>query len=206
MCAQVVLLKDGGLVEGSVDFIEEVEGSLSPDDETAEMSSRSELEKVQPPDVDELNTGQIAEGLDDTVVLIVNNKRATALTMPAVPELSLSSAQFTGVGDLDNIGVGVEGFEEGDGLLGLGERFSGSIDDERNFLDLLDAVTTGENEGREGGGGKGGDNGEAALVLVHLDVPFAPGLGGGEHASSTAHVTEGGLKIWVQKHQDSILL
>jgi hypothetical protein len=31
------------------------------------------------------------------------------------------------------------------------------------------------------------------LALVHLDVPLAPDLGGSEHATGTAHVTEGGL-------------
>ena len=31
------------------------------------------------------------------------------------------------------------------------------------------------------------------LALVDLDVPLAPDLGGSEHATGTAHVTEGGL-------------
>lgn len=31
------------------------------------------------------------------------------------------------------------------------------------------------------------------LALVDLDVPLAPDLGRGEHATGTAHVTEGGL-------------
>lgn len=31
------------------------------------------------------------------------------------------------------------------------------------------------------------------LALAELDVPLAPGLGGGEHAAGATHVTERGL-------------
>ena len=112
------------------------------------MSSGGKLEEVQSPDVDELNTGQVAEGLDDTVVLVVDNKRATALTMPAVPEIYLSSAKLARVGDLDNIGVSVEGIEEGNSLLGFGERLGRYVNDEGDLLDFLDAVTKGKDKRR----------------------------------------------------------
>jgi hypothetical protein len=151
------------------------------------MATRSELEGIQSPHVDELNAGQVAESLDNAVVLVVDNKGTAALTMSAVPELSFAS-------DLDDVGVRVEALEESDGLLCLGERLGGILNNERNFLDVLDAVATGEDQGGQGRGSESRDNGEAALVLVHLDVPFAPGLGGGEHTSTTAHVTESSLK------------
>lgn len=35
--------------------------------------------------------------------------------------------------------------------------------------------------------------GNVLLALVNLDVPLPPDLGGGEHATGTAHVTEGSL-------------
>ena len=54
---QVITLEDGSLVEGTVDFIQESESTLGPDDESAEVTTRGELEEVQPPDVDDLNTG-----------------------------------------------------------------------------------------------------------------------------------------------------
>lgn len=190
---EVVLLVDGSLVEGAEDIIEEGEGTLGPDDETAEVSSGSELEEVEAADVDELNTGKVAEGLDDTVVLVVDNEGATALAVATVPELALSSTDLAGVGDLDNIGVGLQGLEEGDSLLGLGESLDLGSDNEGNLLDLLDAVATSENEGRQSRSSESGDDGESALVLVDLDVPLAPGLGGGEHATTPAHVTEGSL-------------
>jgi len=87
----------------------------------------------------------------------------------------------------------MKGLEEGHGLLGLGERLCNRSNNQGDLLDLLDAVTMGEDKQRRGRSGKGRDNGEAALVLVHLDVPFAPSFGGCEHATSTAHVTNSSL-------------
>jgi hypothetical protein len=184
----------GRLLECTINFIKQTEGTLSPDNEAAEMATRSELKEIQSPHVDELNAGQVAESLDNAVVLVIDNKGTTALTMSAVPELSFASTEFTRVGDLDDVGVRVEALEESDGLLCLGERLGGIFNNERNFLDVLDAVATGKDQGGQGRGSESRDNGEAALVLVHLDVPFAPGLGGGEHTSTAAHVAEGSLK------------
>jgi hypothetical protein len=190
---EVILLVRRGLVEGSEDFVKETESTLSPDDETTKVATGSELENVQPPDVDDLNTWQVTERLDDSVILIVDNERTTALTMSTVPELPLSGTEFTRVGNLDNIGVSLEGLEEGDGILGLLGSLNRRRDYKGNFLNLLNTVATSENKGRDGGSSQGRNNSKTALVLIDLDVPLTPGFGGGEHATTTAHVTEGGL-------------
>jgi hypothetical protein len=51
------------------------------------------------------------------------------------------------------------------------------------------------NEGELGdsGGSEGRCNGVSLLGLVNLLVPLSPGLKWGEHATLTAHVTEGTL-------------
>ena len=134
----------GRLVEGTVDFVKDLEGTLSPDDEATKVSARRELEDVQAPDVDDLDTRDVAEGLDDTVILIVDNKRTTALAVTAVPELALTGAELARVGDLDDVGVRVQGLEERDSLLGLREGLDGGVDNEGNFGDGRDLVTTGE--------------------------------------------------------------
>ena len=188
-----VLLVDRGLVEGAEDLIQEAEGTLRPDDETAEVTTGRELKKVETLDVDDLNTREVAERLDDAVVLVVHDERTAALAVTAVPELALARAELARVGNLDDVGVRLKGLEERDSLLRLLERLDGRRDNEGDLLDLLDAVAAGENERRERGRSEGGDGGEAALALVHLDVPLAPGLGGREHATATAHVTERGL-------------
>jgi len=186
----IVLLVDSDLVECAVNFIKEGKRTLCPDNEPTKVTTRSKLEKVESPDVHELNTGEVTECLDDTVVLVVNNKGTTALTVPTVPELALAGTQLAGVGDLDDVDVCVERFEEGDSFFCLLEGLGSRGDDEGDFLDLLDAVATGKDEGGDCGRGESGDGGETALVLVDLDVPFAPGLGGRKHTSATAHVSE----------------
>jgi hypothetical protein len=57
----------------------------------------------------------------------------------------------------------------------------------------LDSVTSGHDEGGDGGGSDGGYGGISFFVEVDLDVPLAPGLGGSETTATTAHVAEGSL-------------
>jgi hypothetical protein len=191
----VVLLDGRDLVEGTEDLIKSGESTLSPDYESTKVTTRSELEEVEPLDVNELYTRDVAESLHDTLILAVNNERSTALTVPAVPHLALASTELAGVGNFDNVGVSLERLQESDSLLGLGERLGGARNDERNFLDLFDTVATSEDEGGKGRGGEGRDDSEAALVPVNFDVPLAPGFCGSKHAPATAHVTEGSLEI-----------
>jgi hypothetical protein len=190
---EVVLLEGSGLVKGTVNLVEETESSLGPDDESTEVTSGGELEEVESSDVDELDSGNVSESLGDTVVLVVDDEGSSSLTVSASTHLSLSGSGLPRVGDLDDVVVSLGSLQEGDGLLGLGVGLSGVGDDEGDLLDLLDSVSSGENERWEGGGGESRDDGESLLVLVHLDVPLSPDLGGGEHSSTSAHVSEGGL-------------
>ena len=58
---------------------------------------------------------------------------------------------------------------------------------------LIDLVAAGHDQRGQGRGGQGGSDRVALLGDVDLAVPLAPDLGRGEHASSTAHVSEGSL-------------
>ena len=190
---EVILLKGGSLVEGSEDLVEEAESSLGPDNESSEVSSGGELEEIEPSNVNELDSGDVSESLDDSVVLVVDDQGSSSHSVPSSSHLSLSSSDLPGVGDLDDVGVSLGSLEESDGLLGLGVGLGGVGDDEGDLLDLLDSVSSSENERGEGRGGESRDDGESLLVLVDLDVPLPPDLGGSEHSSTSAHVSEGGL-------------
>lgn len=189
----VVLLEGRGLAVGTVDLVQKSESTLGPDDEATHVSTGSELQQVEGADVGELNTGDVAESLDDTVVLGVDDEGTAALAVTTVTHLTDTSTELAGVGDLDDISVGVDGLEEGDGSLGLGQRLDTVSNNEGNLLDLLNSVTTGQDQGGEGRGSQSRGGSETLLVLVGLDVPLAPDLGRGEHATTTAHVTESGL-------------
>lgn len=66
-------------------------------------------------------------------------------------------------------------------------------EDEWDLRDLFDSVSSGQDQRSGSASGESGDNSESSLVLVDLSVPSAVGLGGREHTSSTAHVTESSL-------------
>lgn len=191
--AQVVLLEESRLLECTKDLVKAGKGTLGPDDKTTEVTTRRKLEEVQAGDADDLDTGQVPEGLSDPIVLIEDDQRTTALPVTPVPHLSLARTELTRVGDLDDVGIRTEGPEESDGLLCLLVALRGVGDDEGDLFDLLDAVTTGEDKRRESRGCEGRDDSEATLVLIDLYVPAAPDLCRGEHATAAAHVTEGSL-------------
>jgi hypothetical protein len=189
----IVLLQGSRGFVGTVEFIQESKSRLSPDDETTQVSTRSQLEQVQTTDVDQFKTGQVAEGLDETVVFVIDHKRTTALTVATVTELTLTSTELAGVGDLDNVRVGVEGLQEGNGFLGLGQLFSRVVNNKRDFLNLFDTVTTGHDQRGKSRSSQSGSSSETLLVQVGLDLPLSPGLGRSKHTTTTTHVTESGL-------------
>ena len=182
---------EAGLV--LVDGVEGFEGALGEDDEATHVASRGELEEVEARHVLELHTREVAEGAGDAVVFVVDNKRTAALGEAAVAHLAAAGAGGAGVADVFDVLVSADGSAQGVGGGGLGDALDGVGDDQGDLGDAGHAVTTGQDEGGDSGSSKSRSNGVAALVLVDLLVPLAPGLGGSEHASTTAHVTEGTL-------------
>lgn len=192
-----VLLQGRSLSGAAVDLIKSLESGRRPDDETAQVTTRSKLEEVEGEDGRGLNTGDVAEGLDDVLAIglrVVDDEGTTALAVTATTELTVTGAQLAGLLDLLQIGTSTNTLQESDGSLGLSKTLEGlGLDNERNLRDLLDAVAAGEEESSDGGGGKRRSNGEALLSEVDLLLPSAPDLGGGEHATGTTLVTEGSL-------------
>jgi len=119
--SHIVLLVIRDLVEGAKDFVENLEGTLSPDDETTNVTTGGKLKEIEPLDIDKFDSWNVSESFHNTLVLVIYNEGATALTMPTIPEFSFPSAKFTGVGDFDNISMSFQRLQEGDCLLSLGE-------------------------------------------------------------------------------------
>jgi len=134
----------------SVDLVKGVEGGIGPDDETSEVSTRSELEEVKGLDGGSLNTGDVAESLDKGICIgslrVEDDEGPTALPVAAVSELTLTSTELLGLGDLEDIWVSTEGLEKSNSLTGLGDTSAGAGENARELWDLLDAVTTGKDE------------------------------------------------------------
>lgn len=185
------------------------------------MATGGELEEVEGEDGRGLDTGDVAEGLDEVLAVglgVVDNQGSAALAEAAVTELTLTSAHLAGLLDLDEIGTGTDSLEEGDGGLGLVQGLNGlGLNDEGNLGDVGDTVTAGEEQSgggrssQSGGGSETTVNGRfissfafsrrsirsigfnIPLANVDLLVPLAPDLGRGEHTTGTTLVTEGSL-------------
>lgn len=193
-----VLLESRGSGGGTVDLVESLESGGGPDDEATDVATGGELEEVEGEDGGCLDTGDVAEGLDEVLAVglgVVDNQRTAALAEAAVTELTLTGTHLLGLLDLDELVTGTEGLEEGDGGLGLGQSTTEGLglNNEGNLGDLGDAVATGEQEGGDGRGSQSRGGSKALLVQVDLLVPLAPHLGGSEHTTGTALVTEGSL-------------
>lgn len=217
---EVIPLESRGAGGGAVDLVESLEGRGGPDDEATEVATGGELEEVEGEDGRGLDTGDVAEGLDEVLAVglgVVDNEGSAALAEATVTELTLTGAHLAGLLDLDEIGSGTDSLEEGDGGLGLVQGLNSlGLNDEGNLGDVGDTVTAGEEQSggsrsSQSGGGSETTVGAGSLVppfsrrsirrigfhipLANVDllVPLAPDLGRGEHTTGTALVTEGSL-------------
>jgi hypothetical protein len=190
---QIIFLMYCGLVESAKDLVKQSKCALGPYDEATDVTTRCELKEVEATDVDHLHTRQIAERFDNATVLIVDDEGAAALAVTAIAHLSLTRTKLARVGYLYDVAVRTKGLEKCNSLLCLLERFRTISNDKGDLFNLLDAMAASENERRKCRGGKGRNRSKTTLVLIHLDVPSAPGLSGSEHPTTTAHVTERGL-------------
>merc|ERR1711907_711256 len=167
--------------------------TLGEHHEAAEVTARGKLEEVQAVHRAHLNTGKVAEGLADTVVVGIHHQGATALHMATVAHLALARADLAGRLGLLNILERTNLLEELDSLLGLVNGLDRVVNNEGALCHLTDAVTTGHHKRGQCRCSESRADSVPALVYVDLAVPLAPGLGWVEHAPSTAHVTEGSL-------------
>jgi hypothetical protein len=182
-----------------VNRVELLDGSRSPNDKAAEVATGSKLEEVESIDRARLDTGDVAEALDEILAIglgAVDDEGTTALAVAAAPELALTGTDLLGALDLLDIRASTNSLQEAESSGGLGDGLTsdgGGVDDQGNLGDGRDLVAASHQEGSHSGSGKSRGSSEALLALVDLDVPLAPDLGGGEHAAGTAHVTESGL-------------
>jgi hypothetical protein len=90
----------------------------------------------------------------------------------AATHLTLAGAELAGFLDLDDVGAGTDGFEEGCGEGGLdqGGGFEGGAADYKwDFGDGADTVAAGEEESWNAGCGDGGCGREASGRMLNCD-------------------------------------
>ena len=109
------------------------------------------------------------------------------------PALSLSTALVLAVGSLLDIVESTNTLKNLHSLRGLLGTLSISGKNQRALRDLVNVVSTSHDKGRDSTGSQTGGDGIPLLAGVDLPVPLAPGLGGGKHAATAAHVSKGSL-------------
>jgi len=177
---------------GSEDVIKGTEGGRSVDNESTDVTTRGELEEVESVDVASVNSGHVSSVLGDVgVVVVVDNEGSSSDGESGVSHLTLTVSHGLGSTDSGEIGSGTvrgEGLEHGTGGLSRVD-----VGNHGEFGDGVSSVSSGENEGSASGGSEASSDGVSLLVGVNLSVPFSPGSERGEHATLSAHVTEGSL-------------
>ncbi len=185
----VARLELSGLSAVAPQGLQLLEGGLGPHDQAAHVATGGQLQQVQRVHAAQLHTGQVAESALHVALAGVHHEGAQALHVAAVAELALAGAHLAGALALGDISGATNLCEDGSGLGGLGD-LAQAGQDQGQLDDIVDLVAACLHQGGDGGGGDGSSGGIAALVHGDLAVPLAPGLGGGEHAALTAHVTE----------------
>jgi len=99
--------------------------------------------------VDEVDTWEVAEGLQELAWLVEDDEWSTALAVTTVSHLTLASTNLVGgLGVLD-ICIGAKLTEQLGGILGLFEISEGRVvNDEWDLWNTVDSVTTSEDDRR----------------------------------------------------------
>lgn len=190
----VIALLLGSISVGSEDLIEVLESGLSPDDESAHLSSWSELNDVQSLDIADVDAWNVSDGLDKVDVLVEAHNHWTLLHgISSVSGLASSGSDGFAVNYLLDIFEGTDFLEYGNNLFGFFNLFNLVTDHQWKFHDILDLVASAQNKGDNTGGGDSGNDSMSLLVCINSSVPSSPGLDWGEHSTLSALVAEGTL-------------
>lgn len=128
----VSLLVESLFSVGSEQVIKGIESTLGPDDESSELTTRSQLEEVHSVDVAEINSGDVSEGLNHLGVIIgIDEQGSSSLNESSVSHFSFTGSQFLALNDSDDIIIDVESLQESDGILGSFDTFEFIFDDQR---------------------------------------------------------------------------
>jgi len=118
------------------DFIKGLEGRFSPDDESSEVTTRSELSEVKSVNVGDFNTGEISNSSEEGDVFVaVDKERSSSESVSLVSELTLTRLDNLSVGNSFNIFVGTESLQESNGILGLFNTFEFIVNNQRKVGD-----------------------------------------------------------------------
>jgi len=185
------------LAWGSVateDLVKGREGRFSPDDESSEVATWSQLSQVKSVDIADFNTWDVSDGSEESdVFVVVNEKWALTELVSSVSELAFTSSDDLSVGNSFNIFVGTESLQESNDVSGLFDTFDLVVNNQWEVGDTADSVASSQNERSQSGSSQGSSDGVSLLLDVDFSVPSSPGLQWSEHSTFSTRVGEGTL-------------
>lgn len=132
---------------GSKYVVEFSEGSFGPDGESSQLTSWGQLQEVQSVDVQDIDSWDVSEGSSDVVLVVINNDQGSSLLDESlVSEFSLSGSGLLSAVDSQDIFEQTESLEHGDGISGLLDLSESVINDQWQFGEVADSVSSGQNE------------------------------------------------------------
>jgi len=138
-----VLLLTGVLV-GTENVIKGFKSILSPDDESSDVSSWSELEKVESGDVNDFNTWDVSQGLDEWDVLsAIDDQWSSSGSVPSISLFSSTGSNSGGVDDLLNVVPGTDELQESNSFSSSFNLFNSVFNNQWEFWDLINSVSSG---------------------------------------------------------------
>lgn len=147
----VSLLLGRSLSPGSENLVQLLEGSLSPDDESSDVSSWGKLEEIKSADVSNFNSGDVSKSFNEgDVSTTVNDQRPSSGSVSSVSKLSFSGSNLDGVDNLLNISPSSSISKELNGFLGSFNLFNLVANDEGKFGDVINSMSSSLNK-RENG-------------------------------------------------------
>ena len=99
--------------------LQSLEGTLSPDDQSAEVSTGSHLKEGQVVHVHRLDTGEVSDGLVDAGGPVVDDNRTDSSSPSSVSPLTVTGSELLGFLASEEFVFQTHGGEESDGVLGL---------------------------------------------------------------------------------------
>jgi len=146
------VLEFGALLVCAEDRVQLLEGTLGPDDESAQVATRSQVQERQVINQSKLNTRKVSESLVKTLGHVIDDERTSSLCVSSVSGFADTTADLLGVSCLLNIIHSTDLGQSSLGVFGLGDAVQGVRHNQRKFRDVFDAVATGHNEGRKSRG------------------------------------------------------
>lgn len=144
----VSLLLLTSILVSTEDLIETLEGIFSPDDESSDVSSWSELEKVESADMNDFNAWDVSQGLDEWDILpAVDDQRSSSGSVSSISLFSSSGSDSGSINDLLDVVPGTDEFQESDGFSGSFNFFNSVVNDQWEFRNLVDSVSSGLDQG-----------------------------------------------------------